>query len=134
MRKALSARNLSQIRIMAKIENRQGLDKLEEILKAADEICIARGDLGNAIPLWELPGIQKRIASACKMAVKPFCLSTQLLWSMQSRPVPTRAEVCDIFNGVLDGASGLMLTGETAIGKYPDRAMEFLVKTAKTAG
>ena len=134
VRKALSARNLSQIRIMAKIENRQGLDKLEEILKAADEICIARGDLGNAIPLWELPGIQKRIASACKMAVKPFCLSTQLLWSMQSRPVPTRAEVCDIFNGVLDGASGLMLTGETAIGKYPDRAMEFLVKTAKTAG
>ena len=134
VRNALECRSLSHISIMAKIENRQGLEKLEEIIEAADEICIARGDLGNAIPLWELPRIQKQIASVCVKAVKPFCLATQLLWSMQERPVPTRAEVCDIYNGVLDGASGLMLTGETAVGRCPKRAMEFLVKTAKTAG
>ena len=63
----------------------------------------------------------------------PFCLVTQLLWSMEQRPVPTRAEVCDIYNGVLDGASSLMLTGETAVGKHPLQAMEYLVNTARQA-
>lgn len=134
VRNALDSRKISHISIMAKIENRQGLDRLEEIIQAADEICVARGDLGNAIPLWELPKIQKQIASQCVKAVKPFYLATQLLWSMQGRPVPTRAEVCDIYNGVLDGASGLMLTGETAVGQYPEQAIAYLVKTAKTAG
>ena len=66
-------------------------------------------------------------------AGRDFCLVTQLLWSMEQRPVPTRAEVCDIYNGVLDGASALMLTGETAAGQYPVRAMEYLVKTAREA-
>lgn len=66
-------------------------------------------------------------------AGRDFCLVTQLLWSMEHRPVPTRAEVCDIYNGVLDGASSLMLTGETAAGQYPVRAMEYLVKTAHEA-
>lgn len=133
LRKALEARNLTHVQIMAKIENRRGLEHLDEILSTADQICIARGDLGNAIPLWELPGIQKDIALRCRTAGVPFCLVTQLLWSMEERPVPTRAEVCDIYNGVLDGASSLMLTGETAAGKYPVQAMEYLVKTAKQA-
>lgn len=66
------------------------------------------------MPLWELPGVQKDIARRCVAAGRDFCLVTQLLWSMEHRPVPTRAEVCDIYNGVLDGASSLMLTGETA--------------------
>ena len=118
---------------MAKIENRQGLDHLDEIIAAADQICIARGDLGNSMPLWELPAVQKDIARRCREAGRPFCLVTQLLWSMEQRPVPTRAEVLDIYNGVLDGASSLMLTGETAVGKYPVEAMEYLVKTAGRA-
>lgn len=133
LRRALEERGLTQVQIMAKIENRRGLEHLDEIAAAADQICIARGDLGNAIPLWELPGIQKDIARRCRAAKVPFCLVTQLLWSMEQRPVPTRAEVCDIYNGVLDGAASLMLTGETAAGKYPVQAMEYLVKTARRA-
>lgn len=133
LRRALDQRGLAGVKIMAKIENRRGVERLDEILEAADQICIARGDLGNAIPLWELPGLQKRIARRCREAGKPFCLVTQLLWSMERRPVPTRAEVCDIYNGVLDGADSLMLTGETAAGDYPVQAMEYLVKTARAA-
>lgn len=134
LRKALDIRGLEHIQIMAKIENLRGLDHLDEIIAAADQICIARGDLGNAIPLWQLPRIQKEISRRCLQAGRPFCLVTQLLWSMEHRPVPTRAEVSDIFNGVLDGASSLMLTGETAVGKYPVEAMDYLVKTAHQAG
>ena len=134
LRQALHVRGLDHIQIMAKIENLRGLDHLDEIIAAADQICIARGDLGNAIPLWQLPRIQKEISARCVQAGRPFCLVTQLLWSMEQRPVPTRAEVSDIFNGVLDGASSLMLTGETAIGKYPVEAMDYLVKTAHQAG
>lgn len=133
LRRALVRRGLAHIRIMAKIENQRGLDCLDEIIGSADQICIARGDLGNAIPLWDLPGVQKEIARRCRGAGRPFCLVTQLLWSMEQRPVPTRAEVCDIYNGVLDGASSLMLTGETAVGRYPAEAMEYLVKTARSA-
>ncbi|MGE4275956.1 MAG: pyruvate kinase [Lawsonibacter sp.] len=133
LRQALQARGLAHVQIMAKIENRQGLEHLDEILEAADQICIARGDLGNTMPLWELPGVQKHISRRCRASGKPFCLVTQLLWSMEQRPVPTRAEVCDIYNGVLDGAASLMLTGETAVGRYPVQAMEYLVKTARQA-
>lgn len=133
VRAALNGAGLSSVRIMAKIENRRGLAHLDEILGAADEICIARGDLGNSMPLWELPRRQKEIARRCREAGRPFCVATQLLWSMQERAVPTRAEVCDIYNAVLDGASGLMLTGETAVGKWPAEAMRFLTATAKTA-
>lgn len=133
LRQALQSRGLEHVSIVAKIENRQGLQHLDEILETADQICIARGDLGNAIPLWELPGVQKNISRRCRTANSPFCLVTQLLWSMEHRPVPTRAEVCDIYNGVLDGAASLMLTGETAVGKYPIQAMEVLVHTAREA-
>lgn len=130
VRGALDGEGLTHVRVMAKIESRRGLAHLDEILDATDEICIARGDLGNAMPLWELPRAQKEIARRCRGAGTPFCVATQLLWSMQERAVPTRAEVLDIHNCVLDGASGLMLTGETAVGKYPVEAMRYLVKTA----
>lgn len=133
LRRTLDELGLDRVRIMAKIENRQGLDRLDEIMDAADQICIARGDLGNSIPLWKLPAIQKDIAGRCRERKKPFCLVTQLLWSMEQRPVPTRAEVCDIYNGVLDGAGSLMLTGETAAGKWPVQAMQYLVRTAQEA-
>lgn len=133
LRAELDRRGLGSVRIMAKVESRQGVRLLDEIMASADQICIARGDLGNSMPLWELPAVQKDIARRCREAGKPFCLVTQLLWSMEQRPIPTRAEVLDIYNGVLDGASSLMLTGETAIGKYPAEAMEYLVKTARSA-
>ena len=133
VRQALDSLGLTQVQIMAKIEERQGCDRLDEIIKAADQICIARGDLGNSMPLWKLPAVQKDISRRCQEAGRPFCLVTQLLWSMEQRPVPTRAEVSDIYNGVLDGASSLMLTGETAAGKWPAQAMEYLVRTANEA-
>lgn len=133
LRQALGELGLDQVRIMAKIENRQGLERLDEIMEGADQICIARGDLGNSIPLWKLPAIQKDIARRCQKQKKHFCLVTQLLWSMEQRPVPTRAEVCDIYNGVLDGAGSLMLTGETAAGKWPVLSLHYLVRTAEEA-
>ena len=133
LRDTLAVLGLGHLQIMAKIEEQQGLDHLDEIIQAADQICIARGDLGNAIPLWKLPGIQKDVARRCREAGRNFCLVTQLLWSMEQRPVPTRAEVNDIYNSVLDGASSLMLTGETAAGKWPVQAMEYLVRTAGEA-
>ena len=133
LRDTLAVLGLGRLQIMAKIENSQGCSHLDEIIGAADQICIARGDLGNTMPLWKLPGIQKDIASRCRAAGREFCLVTQLLWSMEQRPVPTRAEVSDIYNGVLDGASSLMLTGETAAGKWPVQAMEYLVRTANEA-
>ena len=133
LRSALAELGLDQVKIMAKIENRRGMEKLDEILEEADVICIARGDLGNSMPLWELPSAQKRIARTCRAAGKPFFVVTQLLWSMEERAVPTRAEVSDIYNAVLDGSCALMLTGETAAGRHPVEAMEYLAKTARCA-
>ncbi len=133
LRRTLDGLGLPQVKIMAKIEEDRGYGNLDEIIAAADQVCIARGDLGNSMPLWKLPGIQKDIARRCRAAGRGFCLVTQLLWSMEQRPVPTRAEVSDIYNGVLDGASSLMLTGETAAGRFPVQAMDYLVKTAGEA-
>jgi len=118
------------VRIMAKIENLEGFSRLDELIDAADEICIARGDLGNAGPLWQLPALQKEIAKRCREKGKPFTVATQMLASMENAAVPTRAEVCDIFNAVLDGGD-LMVTGETAAGKYPAEVIKYLANTAK---
>lgn len=133
LRQALNQAGGEKIRIFAKIENMAGVQALPELLPLADQIVIARGDLGNAMPLWELPACQKRLAAACRQAGVPFMVVTQLLDSMCARAVPTRAEVCDIYNAVLDGASSLMLTGETAAGRCPVEAMQYLVRTARTA-
>lgn len=129
VRAALKEAGAEDVKIFAKIENTQGVAALEELLPYCDHIVIARGDLGNAMPLWELPRVQKEIAEKCRKAGKPFMVVTQMLDSMHHRAVPTRAEVLDIFNAVLDGASSLMLTGETAAGMYPVESMEYLVKT-----
>ena len=118
------------LRLFAKIENRVGLDKLPELLPVCDEVVIARGDLGNAVPLWELPRVQKEIAALCRRHRKPFMVVTQMLASMEQNPVPTRAEVSDIFNAVLDGAASVMVTGETAAGRHPVEVMRYLVRTA----
>ena len=133
VRRALDEAGGSDIRLFAKIENAEGLAHLDELLPCCDEIVIARGDLGNAVPLWELPAVQKRIAAACRKAGRSFTVVTQMLDSMTHRPVPTRAEASDIFNAVLDGAASVMLTGETASGDYPAAAIRFLVKTVRAA-
>lgn len=133
VRAALDEAGGEPIRLFAKIENLDGVEKLAELIPAADEIVIARGDLGNSGPLWKLPALQKRIAAACRDAGRPFMVVTQMLASMERSPVPTRAEVSDIFNAVLDGASSVMVTGETAVGKYPVEAMRYLVNTAREA-
>ena len=133
LRKALKDYGGENIRLFAKVENLSGLESLENWMDLADCIVIARGDLGNAVPLWQLPAVQKRVAALCRANNKPFLVVTQMLASMEHRAVPTRAEVSDIFNAVLDGASALMLTGETAAGNYPAEAMDYLCKTAAEA-
>lgn len=121
------------LRHFAKLENQAGLDSLEQWIGLPDVLVIARGDLGNAVPLWELPGVQKRVAARARQAGKPFLVVTQMLASMERTAVPTRAEVSDIFNAVLDGASALMLTGETAAGRYPAEAMDYFCRTIRAA-
>ena len=133
VRQALKEAGCPELRIFAKIENGAGLERLPELIAAADEIVIARGDLGNALPLWELPGTQKRIAAACRRAGRAFMVVTQMLASMEHSAVPTRAEVSDVYNAVLDGAASVMLTGETAAGEYPVEAMRYFVSTVRAA-
>lgn len=133
VRAQADAAGWKDMRLLAKIENRDGVRALPELLPLADEIVIARGDLGNAIPLWELPGAQKAISAACRAALVPFMVVNQMLASMEESLVPTRAEVSDIFNAVLDGAASVMVTGETAAGKHPAEVMDYLARTVRAA-
>lgn len=133
LREALDRSGNPEVRILAKLENRQGLDALDDLLPLADQIVIARGDLGSALPLWELPWVQKEVAKKCREAGRPFMVVTQMLDSMIQNPIPTRAEVSDIANAVWDGASSVMVTGETAAGKYPVAAIDYLTRTAHFA-
>lgn len=131
LREALIEYGCEDIRIFAKIENMTGVEHLEELIPYCDYIVIARGDLGNAMPLSQLPRIQAHIARVCRKHNKDFMIVTQMLDSMIKNPYPTRAEVNDIYHAVTQGASALMLTGETAHGKYPVEAMKMLVDTAE---
>ena len=133
VKEELLKNNAPDIRIFSKIENRIGLSNLDRIIPHSDMVVIARGDLGNDIPLAELPGVQKDIASACKKQNVPFLVVTQMLTSMISSPVPTRAEVSDIFNAVTDGASAVMVTNETAAGNYPVEVIKVLRDTTAAA-
>lgn len=133
VRRALKENNAGHLQIFAKIENRIGVENLENIIPEADVIVIARGDLGNDMPLWELPAVQKEIESLCRKHHKPYLVVTQMLASMESTPVPTRAEVSDIFHAVYHGAYGVMITGESAIGKYPVQSVTYLKNTADQA-
>lgn len=121
------------LKVYAKIENLSGVENLNTLLPYCDHIIIARGDLGNAMPLYELPAVQKKIERICKVNNMPYMVVTQMLHSMHFQAVPTRAEVSDVFHAVYHGASSIMLTGETAVGKYPKEAMEYFVKTAMSA-
>ena len=133
VRRAMAEVGCPHLRLFAKIEDAAGIAALPRLLPAADEIVIARGDLGNAMPLWQLPAAQKRIAAVCRAAGKPFMVVTQMLQSMTHSPVPTRAEVSDVFNAVLDGAASVMVTGETAVGEYPAQVIRYLAATAAEA-
>lgn len=133
VRSALKDAGCNDVRLLAKIENREGINSLNELIPHCDEIVIARGDLGNAMELWELPAAQKHISAVCREAGRDFMVVTQMLDSMIRRQVPTRAEVSDIFNAVIDGASSVMVTGETAAGDHPVLAIRYLYRTVREA-
>ena len=118
----------SKIRIIAKIERPEALVNLEEIIDEADAVMIARGDLGIETPMWELPIRQKEIIESVRRKMKPVIVATQMLDSMIRNPIPTRAEVSDVANAVFDSTDTVMLSGETASGKYPLGAVEMMAK------
>ena len=119
-----------KIKIIAKIEDQEGVNNLSEIIAEADGVMVARGDLGVEVPFYELPNIQRRIVRECAEAGKRVIVATHLLESMIENPMPTRAEVTDVANAVHEEVDAVMLSGETTIGKYPVKCVENLDKIA----
>lgn len=120
-----------RIQIIAKIENREGINNIDEIIKVSDGIMIARGDMGVSIPIYEIPIVQKEIISKCNRAGKFVITATQMLESMTENFRPTRAEVTDVANAILDGSDYLMLSAETAVGRYPAETVQMMNQIIK---
>lgn len=123
----------SDIKIISKIENQEGVDNIDEIIDASYGIMIARGDLGIEVPIEEIPGIQRQIIRKCVMKKKPVIVATQMLHTMINNPRPTRAEVTDIANAIYSWTDALMLSGETASGRYPVEAVQTMARIAEQA-
>ena len=133
IRKILSEHSCDTINIIAKIENAQGVENIDEILRVSDGIMVARGDMGVEIPLEDVPIIQKMIIQKVYNAEKVVITATQMLDSMMHNPRPTRAEATDVANAIYDGTSAIMLSGETAAGKYPVESLKTMTKIAERA-
>ncbi len=133
VRAFLNANGGSEISLIAKIENRAGIDNIEEICNECDGIMIGRGDMGVEIPFEQLPGIQKQLITKCRLLGKRVITATEMLESMIEKPRPTRAEISDVANAVYDGSSAVMLSGETAAGKYPVETITAMAKICEEA-
>ncbi len=133
VKRLLNEYDANNIQLIAKIENRSGVDNMMSILAECDGVMVARGDMGVEIPFEELPGIQKDMISRCYRQGKKVITATQMLESMVNNPRPTRAEISDVANAVYDGSSAIMLSGETAAGKYPVEAVRTMATIAEHA-